>query len=200
MYTQFRIASRAKTTQQYGSIPHKFAQRSYVPGSVIIIPCHSSERREYIPFGFLDDGSIISNSSLVVYTAEPYIFALISSRMHMTWVSTIAGRLETRIRYSAELCYNTFPFPDISEAKKEILEEHVFNVLDEREAHPEKTIAQLYDPDKMPDGLKKAHHELDLAVEQCYRSRLFNSDEERLEYLFKLYEEMIEAEKKSEGK
>ena len=116
--------------------------------------------------------------------------------MHMTWVRAVAGRLESRIRYSSALCYNTFPFPGITKAQKATLEEHVFNVLDERERHPEKTMAELYDPDKMPRGLLNAHQEMDLAVEQCYRSRPFKSDEERLEYLFKLYEEMIEEEKR----
>ena len=112
----------------------------------------------------------------------------------MTWVRTVAGRLKTDYRYSSALCYNTFPFPEISKAQKDTLEDHVFKVLDERERHPEKTMADLYDPDKMPDGLRQAHNEMDLAVEQCYRARPFKNDEERLEYLFKLYEEMIEEE------
>ncbi|RLC21172.1 MAG: class I SAM-dependent DNA methyltransferase [Deltaproteobacteria bacterium] len=193
---KFRIKSKAKTTRQYSSIPHKFAQRSHKPGSSIIVPRVSSERREYIPFGFLDDESIISDSAQTVHCAEPYIFAVISSRMHMTWVRTVAGRLKTDYRYSSALCYNTFPFPDISEAQKNILEDHVFKVLDEREKHPEKTMAQLYDPDNMPDGLRQAHHEMDMAVEQYYRKRPFENDEERLEYLFNLYEEMIEEERK----
>jgi hypothetical protein len=192
---KFRITSIAKTTQQYSSIPHKFAQRSYRPGPSIIVPRVSSERREYIPFGFLDDGSIISDSALSIYDITPDIFALISSRMHMTWVRAVAGRLKTDYRYSPSLCYNTFPFPDINAAQKTTLEDHVLKVLDERERHPEKTMAQLYDPDKMPDGLRQAHHEMDLAVEQCYRSRPFTSDEERLEYLFKQYEKMIEVER-----
>jgi hypothetical protein len=193
----FRIASKAKTTQQYASIPHMFAQRSYIAGSCIIIPRVSSERREYIPFGFLDDGSIISDSAQAIYDAEPHIFAIISSRIHMTWVRAVAGRLKTDYRYSSTLCYNTFPFPNITDAQKTTLEDHVFKVLDEREQHSEKTMAQLYDPDKMPAGLRQAHHAMDLAVEQCYRKRPFDSEEDRLEYLCKLYEEMIEAEKRS---
>ena len=190
---KFRISSKAKTTQQYGSIPHKFAQRSYISGTSIIVPRVSSERREYIPFGFLDNESIISDSAQAIYQAEPSIFALISSRIHMTWVRAVAGRLKTDYRYSSALCYNTFPFPKITEGQKILLEDHVFKVLEEREQHSEKTMAQLYDPDKMPDGLRQAHHEMDRAVEQCYRSRPFKNDEERLEYLFKLYEEMIDA-------
>ena len=91
---------------------------------------------------------------------------------------------------SAKLCYNTFPFPDITLKQKENLNLYVFGILDERAKHPEKTMAQLYDPDKMPKGLKEAHAELDKAVEQCYRLQPFTSDTERLEYLFKMYEEM----------
>ena len=98
-------------------------------------------------------------------------------------------------RYSNSLCYNTFPFPNITEIQKEELESHVFIILAQRELHPEKTLAQLYDPDKMPEGLRNAHYELDLAVERCYRKEPFTSDEERLAYLFKLYEKMIAEEK-----
>ena len=93
------------------------------------------------------------------------------------------------------LSYNTFPFPPIPETQKHELESHVYRILEEREKHSEKTLAQLYDPDKMPEGLREAHHQNDLAVERCYRSRPFESDEERLEYLFKLYEQMIQEEK-----
>ncbi len=126
--------------------------------------------------------------------AEPYMLSLLSSRLHVIWLTITSGKLRTGHRYSVKLSYNTFPFPEISEAQKTTLEDHVFNVLDEREKHPEKTMAELYDPDKMPEELRQAHHEMDLAVEQCYRKQTFKSDEERLEYLFKLYEAMIEAE------
>jgi len=102
------------------------------------------------------------------------------------------------MQYSNTICYNTFPFPPISEQQKQELEQSVYRILEEREAHSEKTLAQLYDPDKMPEGLRTAHHQNDLAVERCYRSKPFESDEERLEYLFKLYELMI-AEEKTRG-
>lgn len=114
----------------------------------------------------------------------------------MTWMRTVAGRLKTDYRYSSALVYNTFPFPNISEKQKGMISEHVFNILHEREQHSEKTLAQLYDPDKMPADLKEAHHLLDLAIERCYRAKPFESDEERLEYLFGLYEEMVGREGK----
>ena len=133
---------------------------------------------------------------MVLYESEPYIFSFLSSRMHMVCVRTVGGRMREDISYSSVLCYNTFPFPDISAKQKEKLEDHVFRVLDEREKHPEKTMAQLYDPDKMPQALRQAHHDMDIAIEQCYRAKPFTTDEERLEYLFTLYEAMIAAEKK----
>jgi hypothetical protein len=116
----------------------------------------------------------------------------------MTWVRAVGGRLKSDYRYSAAVCYNTFPVPDLSDSQKQDLTTHVMNVLQERENHPEKTMAQLYDPDKMPDGLRAAHHALDLAVDGLYRKTPFTSDEERLEHLFKRYEAMIA--KEQEGK
>jgi hypothetical protein len=188
---EFRLASKKKATQVKADMSHRFTEARYGEKNSIIIPRVSSERRPYIPIGFLESDTIILDSAQAIYDPEPFIFAIISSRIHMTWVRAVAGRLKTDYRYSSALCYNTFPFPEITEAQKTTLEDHVFNVLDEREKHPEKTMAELYDPDKMPEGLKQAHHEMDLAVEQCYRKQPFKSDEERLEYLFKLYEEMI---------
>lgn len=191
-----RLASKKVPTQKLAEYPYRFGEIRYKETSSIIIPSVSSERRKYIPSAFLDTSYVISNSAFAIYNAEPWIFATISSLMHMVWVKSVAGRLESRIRYSSQLCYNTFPFPNINEKQKELLDEHVFNILDEREQHSEKTLAQMYDPDKMPQGLKEAHHQLDLAIEKCYRSKPFANDEERLEYLFKLYEEMIAKENK----
>jgi hypothetical protein len=109
----------------------------------------------------------------------------------MAWVRAVGGKLKTDYRYSAKICYNTFPFPEVSKVKKANIEENVFAVLEEREKHPEKTMAELYDPDKMPKGLGQAHKELDEAVERCYRLQPFQNDTQRLEYLFKEYEKLI---------
>lgn len=178
---------------QLADIPHLFAQITQ-PKDVncIIIPRVSSENRKYIPIDFID-GSIfkVTDSYFTVATDNPYIFGITSSLMHMVWMKSVGGRLETRIQYSKNIVYNTFPFPFISEKQKEQINLHVFEVLDERAKYPEKTLAQLYNPDKMPKGLKEAHHQLDLAIERCYRLKPFESDTERLEYLFKMYEEMI---------
>ena len=163
--------------------------------SALIVPTVSSERREYIPVSFIDTKSVIIAPNQAIYDAENFIMGIISSKMHMAWVKSIGGKLKTDYRYSSSLCYNTFPFPKISESQKEELTQCVFRILEERENHSEKTLAQLYDPIKMPEGLREAHRLNDLAVERCYRSKPFESDEERLEYLFGLYEKMIAKEK-----
>jgi len=184
---------------QLAEIPHLFAQITQPKDKdYILIPAHSSENREYIPIGYFGSINKAHNSCLIIPTKDIYFFGIITSKIHMAWVHAVCGRLETRYRYSKDVVYNTFPFPPITETQKKELEKHVYRILEEREAHSEKTLAQLYDPDKMPDGLREAHRQNDLAVERCYRSKPFESDEERLEYLFKLYELMI-AEEKSKG-
>lgn len=190
-----RQASSEKSTREKAKSPNQFYFCVHKNGNSIIIPSTTSERRQYIPIGFLDSGTIISNSAQAIYDAKPWIFGVISSLMHMTWVRAVAGRLKTDYRYSSALCYNTFPIPLLTIKQKTEIDRQVYNILEEREKHPEKTIAQLYDPDSMPDGLKEAHHYLDLTVERCYRSKPFTSDEERLEFLFKLYEQMIKEER-----
>jgi len=190
-----RLESKDKGTNRLASRPHQFRDTNESITSSIIIPSVSSERRDYIPIGFLDKSIVISNAAQVIYNAAPWVFGIITSHMHMVWVRTVGGQLETRIRYSAEICYNTFPFPEISDNQKKKIEMHVNEVLMEREKHSEKTMAELYDPDKMPEGLRRAHHDLDIAIELCYRKHPFESDEKRLEYLFKMYEIMTNPEK-----
>ena len=184
-----------KIARNYAHVPYRFYMIKRAKKSQIIIPRVSSIRREYIPIGFLGDEIIVPDSAQVIYDPESYVFSILNSKMHMVWVRTTAGRLKSDYRYSAILCYNTFPFPNISDQRKNELTQTTFRILEEREKYPDKTLAELYDPDKMPDGLREAHHLNDLAVERCYRSKPFESDEERLEYLFRLYEQMIEGEK-----
>jgi hypothetical protein len=148
-----------------------------------------------MPIGFLHNHEVISNSAQAIYDGEYWVMGVISSKIHMAWMKAVGGRLKTDYRYSKDVVYNTFPFPNISQKQKDEITELVFAILDEREKHSQKTLAQLYVPDKMPEGLKKAHHELDLAIERCYRSKLFANDEERLEYLFRMYEEMTSKNK-----
>ncbi len=137
--------------------------------SVLFLPTVSSEKREYIPCGFFDNDTVIIDPNFAIYDPNPTIFGIISSKMHMVWVRAISGKLETRYRYSSTLCYNTFPFPKISSKQKETLNQYVFDILDERAKYSSKTMAWLYNQNTMPTGLKKAHQELDIAIEKCYR-------------------------------
>jgi hypothetical protein len=188
---------RAKSSRpQLALTPYSFAQiTAYPSNSQIIVPRVSSESRDYLPIGYLGEDTIISDSALVISDSKPWLLSILNSKIHMVWLRSIGGKLETRYRYSKDIVYNSFPFPTISNQRKEELTKCTFRILEEREKHPEKTLAELYDPDKMPEGLKEAHRFNDEAVERCYKSTPFNSDEERLEYLFKLYEKMIQEEK-----
>jgi hypothetical protein len=193
-----RLASTKKATNEMATFPYRFGEPRYYESNSIVIPRHSSERRKYIPFGFVNKNCVVSDSAQAIYDAETWSFGILTSRVHLIWVKSVCGALESRIRYSSTLGYNTFPFPKISTQRKNEITQSVFRILEEREKHSDKTLADLYDPDKMPEGLRAAHRQNDEIIEKCYRSTPFNSDEERLEYLFKLYEKMI-AEEQAQG-
>jgi len=178
--------------------PYRFRYVHEAKESFIAIGRNSSENRKYLPADFKSAPDIPGETMQVIYDAEPYLFGLISSNMHMLWVKAVAGGMKMDILYSVTICYNTFPFPKISTQRKNEITQATFRILEEREKHSDKTLAQLYDPDKMPEGLRQAHRDNDIIIEKCYRSTPFKSDEERLEYLFKLYEKMI-AEEKAKG-
>lgn len=184
---QMRLDS--KDGQKLAEKPYQFREHPIL-SECIIIPGVSSEAREYIPMGYLEAGYVVSNSAFAIYDAKLWLFGILTSRLHMAWVRTVGGKLETRYRYSAQLCYNTFPFPKLSAEKKQALSEAAEEVLLTRADHPEKTLAELYDPEKMPEDLRNAHHVLDDLVENCYPGYPFANDEARLECLFKLYEKM----------
>ena len=189
-----RSNSSRASTRELAAVPYRFGEVRYRNSECIIVPSVSSERRKYIPMEYLDTGTVISNSAFAIYDAPLWLFGILTSRMHMTWVRTVGGRLETRYRYSAQLCYNTFPFPSITSAQKEEIAAAAEEVLGVREDHPGLTLADLYDPDRMPDDLRQAHAQLDDLVERCYTGYPFATDEARLECLFKLYEKMTKDE------
>lgn len=185
-----RSKSKAASTAAYASQPHKFVQISYKPTESIIVPRHSSERRKYIPFGYLGPETVVGDSANAVYDAKPWVFALLMSRMHMVWIRAVGGQLETRIRYSNTIVYNNFPVPPLSDAIKEKLTVAALRVLDVREYHCERNFADLYDPDFMPEDLRTAHDEVDALVDSIYSKRGYETDEQRLSDLFAMYEEM----------
>lgn len=187
---QHRLNSKDKGTQKLALRSHQFRDLNETKSFSIIVPSVSSERRLYIPIGFVDNNTIISNAAQAIYDAEPWIFGVVTSLMHMVWVRAVGGKLETRIRYSAELCYNTFPFPKITDQQKKRIELCVQDILRVREKYSQLTMAELYDPDKMPKDLLEAHHSLDMVIESCYRRKPFENDEQRLAHLFKMYEMM----------
>lgn len=192
-----RLKSKKLATRKSAKTSYAFGERRYSNTTSVLIPSVSSERRKYLPVGFLNSNFVISNSAHCILNATPFEFGILASKMHILWIKAVCGSLESRIRYSSQLGYNTFPFSQISSQRKQEITQCVFRILAEREKHPEKTLAQLYDPDKMPDGLREAHKANDEVIERCYRSKPFENDEERLEYLFKLYEKMIEEEKEN---
>ena len=172
-------------------IPHLFAQITQPLGNnLIVVPSTSSENRKYIPIGYVDKNNIVANSCMVIGTNDMSLFGILTSAMHMVWVKTVGGRLKTDYRYSAQLCYNTFPFPKISAAKKKEIADAAEEILVTREFHVGKTLAELYDPEKMPQDLLEVHEKLDDIVESCYPGYPFANDEARLECLFRMYEKM----------
>jgi hypothetical protein len=155
----------------------------------IIIPLVSSEKRKYIPLGILNKGIIPSNLCSFIETEGLFHFGVLSSEMHMAWVRVVCGRLESRFRYSNDIVYNNFPWPDNpSEKQVKSIEEAAQKVLDVRTQFPNSSLADLYDPLTMPPALVKAHNELDKAVDLAYRSQPFASEAKRMEFLFELYE------------
>lgn len=190
-----RLASRKIATQKKSSIPYLFDEiRQPKDDYYVLVPRVSSERRHYVPIGFLDSDSISSDANLIIPNATLYEFGILTSEMHNDWMRTVAGRLKSDYRYAASLVYNTFPWPEASEPKRKHIESLAEEVLLIREDYPDKTLADLYDPDKMPEPLLAAHKALDRAVESLYRERPFRDASERLEHLFNRYEKLIAAE------
>ncbi len=139
----------------------------------------------------MKSNTIASNLCLTITGAKLFHFGILSSTMHMAWVRHVAGRLKSDFRYSAKLVYNNFPWPqDVTDAKRAAVEDAAQGVLDARAAHPDATLADLYDPLAMPAGLAKAHAKLDRAVDRCYRSQPFANERNRVEFLFKLYAQL----------
>ena len=186
----FRLESKAASTRKMALSPWRFIQVCGGNQGFILIPRVSSERREYIPMGFLGEEYICSDSAFCIFTDSEYVFGVLNSKIHNLWVKAVGGKLKQDIRYSKDLCYNTFPFPNITEKQKQQIEEAAYAILDIREMYPGKTLADLYDPDKMPDDLREAHHNLDVIIEKCYQNKPFKDDNERLQILFKMYKEM----------
>lgn len=190
----FRQRSKKKPTKEAAAWPYAFAEVRYGQNArsatPFIVPIHTSENREYLPVGFLPVGSVVSNAAFAIYDAPLWNMALIASRLHLVWVAAVCGKLETRYRYSNTLGWNTFPVPTLTEKNKADLARCVEDILLARETHFPATIAELYNPENMPEDLRHAHDRNDEVLERIYIGRRFKNDTERLEKLFDLYTKM----------
>jgi hypothetical protein len=187
---EFRENSPGKETQSYSTTPTLFRDKNN-PDHFIVIPRVSSENRPFIPIGFFDRNYIAGDTCMAIMNGNLYHFGYLSSTMHMTWVKYVCGRLESRFRYSKDIVYNNFPWPENpTDKQKQTVESAAQYVLDVRAKFPESSLADLYDPNTMPPELVKAHQQLDKAVDLCYRPQPFINETKRIEFLFELYDKI----------
>ena len=185
---KFRLDSVAPSTQKCALTPTLFRDRNQ-PDTFIVIPRVSSENRQYIPIGFFDKNSIVSDTCMSIPNGSLFHFGILSSIMHMAWVKYVCGRLKSDYRYSKDIVYNNYPWPlNPTEKQKQVIEMAAQNVLDIRTSFPDSSLSTLYGTLIMPPSLVKAHQVLDKAVDACYRPQPFVSEEKRMEFLFDLYE------------
>jgi len=191
---EFRESSKAPSTRRHAETPYRFVQLSAKDGErAIIIPRVSSENRPYLPVDYFRSGPIIGDKCYAIYDAELWNFSLIASNMHIVWIGTVCSRLRTDFSYGNKLGWNTFPLPKLTEKNKEDLTRCAEDILLAREAHFPATIADLYDPENMPEDLRRAHDRNDEVLERIYIGRRFKNDTERLEKLFELYTKMTQG-------
>jgi hypothetical protein len=200
----FREASPKEATRRLAEYPSLFGEIRQPITDYILVPRHSSERRKYVPIGFVSKDVIVGDSNSCIPNATLYEFGIITSIMHMAWMRYICGRIKSDYRYSGTIVYNNFPWPNPTVKQKENIEEAARNILDVRNIYSKDNFAVLYDPLTMPPKLVKAHHKLDKAVEAAY-GRTFDDDSQRVAYLFELYQTLsgelfVESKKKGKGR
>lgn len=188
---KMRLESKSKPTKELANTPTKFHVTVIPDQPFLCIPKVSSERREYVPIGWLEPPTIPSDLVFVLRSADLWHFGILTSRMHMAWLRYIGGRLESRYRYSIGIVYNPFPWPRGTEAQERRIRSLAQGVLDARALFQNATLADLYDTDIMKPELRSAHRALDAAVDGLYRGPAFNGDRERVEHLFGLYEKLV---------
>jgi hypothetical protein len=189
----YRSKSKREATAKLADVPHLYAEPRHSDGQKVFVPQILSERREYITAGLLGKMELVIAPHMQIVGGGGLEIALISSRLHLTWIATVCGKLETRYRYSNTLGWNTFPIPTLTEKNKTDLTHCAEDILLAREAHFPATIADLYDPDNMPENLRHAHEHNDEVLERIYIGRRFKNDTERLEKLFDLYTKMTKT-------
>jgi hypothetical protein len=182
-----------KTARDIAEISHQFQRMYSGRHATLIVPSVSSESREYLPVGLIGNRSVVSNLAFALYDAPLWNMALIASRLHLVWIVTVCGKLETRTRYSNTLGWNTFPVPTLTDKNRADLTRCAEDILLAREHHFPASIADLYEPQSMPGDLRSAHERNDEVLERIYIGRRFKNDTERLEKLFELYPQITAA-------
>ena len=199
-----RLASKRATTNKNAETPMLFGEIRQPMSDYLVLPEVSSENRKFIPIAFVSKEIIGSNKIYMVPNANYYLFGILNSSMHMSWVRQISGRLKSDFQYSTGIVYNNYPWPENPTEKQiKTVEEKAQKVLDARKEFPNSRLADLYDPLTMPPALVKAHQELDKSVDLCYRPQPFPNETKRIEFLFELYEKYTKpllAEKKTKKK
>jgi hypothetical protein len=190
LVAEARLRSPDKGAQKLAARPHQFRDLNN-PDNYILIPSVSSERRKYVPLGFFNSDVISTNLNYIIPNGTMYEFGILSSLLHNDWMRLVAGRLKSDYRYSASVVYNPFPWPNITEAHRQEIEQLAEEVILTRADFPGRTLAELYDPDKMPPQLLTAHQALDKAVDSLYRERPFKDSADRLSCLLARYEALV---------
>ncbi|KQI67664.1 lactate dehydrogenase [Loktanella sp. 3ANDIMAR09] len=187
---EIRLSSKGLQSQSNADTPHRFVYAPHRQGKALIVPSITSSNREYLPCGFIDDSTVASNKCAVVYDAEPWLLGIVASSLHLQWIASVCVRMRNDFSYSNTLGWNTFPVPKLTEKNRADLTAAAEGILLAREAHFPATIADLYDPEKMPANLRAAHDHNDEVLERIYIGRRFRNDTERLEKLFEMYTRM----------
>lgn len=193
LVSEYRAKSPRKSTLAIKDLPIKLNVEVFPEEPFIAVPEVSSERRNYIPIGWMEPPTIPSNKIRVLISNDRWYFGILTSRMHMAWTAHVGGRLKSDYQYSIGINYNAFPWPDSNDAQKAKVWQLAQDVLAARAQHPGATLADLYDPNTMPTNLRKTHQALDDAVDRLYRRAKFPDDRARVEHLFRLYEAQIAA-------
>lgn len=186
-----RANKKDKNARKLASRPHSFREQNETHTQSVVLPQLSSENYAFIPIDIYGPEAILTNLAFVVYDCDYWIFGVLASTMHNIWIRTVCGGFETRIRYSESLGYNTFPFPHITEAQKQAIRDCVDDIMIAREAEYGKSLGAMYKKGKMSDALVQAHLRLDQVIDSCYRKETFIDEQDRIYFLFNLYEKMM---------
>ncbi len=191
---QFRFNSKRIETQKSAIIPSLFAEIRQPSSSYLVIPRTTSENRKYIPMDFINKHVIVGDTNQIIPNATLYHFGILTSSIHMAWMRAVCGRLKSDYIYSSSIVYNNFVWPNPTKSQKEAIEKAAQGVLDARKLYPDSTLADLYDPNTMPPELVKAHEKLDNVVKAAYGNKGFETEEEIVATLMKLYKEALDKE------